>query len=441
VTALAGLGPVFDLVGADTTVACVDGVERRYRDFDCAASTPASRAVADAVNAFLPSYSGPRGAGFKPRASADAYDSARRQALVHAGRDDSDSAILCRNTTEALSHLASRLRLAPDDVVLTTVVEHPANLLPWGRVARRRYVECGVSGTFEVADVVAGLEERPHPKVLTLTGASNVTGWMPPIEQICQEAHARQVPVVLDAAQLAPHRPLPSGPDYVAWSGHKMYAPYGAGILIGPRQTFAGDMFAGGGIVALLDLDEMPWSDPSESVDTGAPNVLGAVAMSAALSELERTGWDTIEAHERALAHRLRHGLAAIDGVRLLGPDLDTETLAIATFTVRGMHHGLVAARLSAECGIGVRHGCVCTYLLRILGLGRDAVAAARAEVVAGDRRNMPGAVRASAGLGTTLEDVDALLEAVEALASGATSPVSYTQDPATGDFLPDVTV
>lgn len=439
-TTLAGNTPVIDLVGADLRVPCLDGVERPYRDFDCAASTPAARAVARAVDAFLPLYAGARGVGYKARASTDACDDARRRALQHAGRAVGDTAILCRNTTEALDHLATRLRLEPDDVVLTTVVEHHANLLPWGRVARRRYVGCGTDGTFEVADVVEGLDRPPRPKLLAVTGASNLTGWMPPVEAICQEAHARGVPVVLDAAQLAPHRPVPTGADFVAWSGHKMYAPYGAAVLIGPRETFDGDPFAGGGAVALLDPEEVPSSRPPESVDTGAPNVLGAVAMDAALCELERIGWDGIEAHETALAHRLRSGLASIEGVRLLGPDLATETLAIATFTVEGMHHGLVAARLSAEWGIGVRHGCVCAYLLRLLGLDHDTVAAARARVLAGDRRDMPGAVRASAGLGTTSGDVDALLEAVGAVASGAPAPVGYAQDRASGDFFPEVT-
>jgi selenocysteine lyase/cysteine desulfurase len=118
----------------------------------------------------------------------------------------------------------------------------------------------------------------------------------------------------------------------------------------------------------------------------------------------------------------------------------DTDTLAVATFTVEGMHHALVAARLSAEFGIGVRHGCFCAhpYLIRLLGVGREGVARAREAVRRGDRSAIPGAVRASCGLGTTSEDVDALLHALGALAAGAQAPVTYAQDGVTGDFWPE---
>ncbi|MHB1930896.1 MAG: aminotransferase class V-fold PLP-dependent enzyme, partial [Acidimicrobiales bacterium] len=289
----AGDHPLVELLGAGWAVPCLDGVERPYRDLDCAASTPASVGVAAAVADALPRYSSVhRGAGYKSRLTTVAYESARDRALVHAGRAEGvgrdDTAVICRNTTEALNHLAFRLRLEPDDVVLTTVVEHHANLLPWARFARRRYVECASDGTFGVDDVLAGLSSAPTPKVLAITGASNVTGWLPPIDEICDAAHARGVPVVLDAAQLAPHRPVPSGPDYVAWSGHKMYAPFGAGVLIGPRGAFAsGEPFlAGGGAVELVDLDEVLWTTPPEREEAGSPNVIGAVALGAAVDEL-----------------------------------------------------------------------------------------------------------------------------------------------------------
>ncbi len=291
-------------------------------------------------------------------------------------------------------------------MVLTTVVEHHANLLPWGRVAARRYVECGRDGTFGTEDVVAGLERTPRPRLLTLTGASNVTGWLPPVAAIIDAAHERGVPVVLDAAQLAPHRPIPAQADYVAFSGHKLYAPFGAGVLVGPAATFAeGDPFlAGGGAVDLVDLDEVWWTEPPEREEAGSPNVMGAVALEAALEELGRIGWETISAHEHALAGQLRRGLAAIDGVRVLGPSLDVDTLAIAAFVVEGVDHALVAARLSAEWGIGVRHGCFCAhpYLIRLLGLSPADVSAYRDQVRAGDHRFMPGAVRASCGISST---------------------------------------
>jgi len=369
--------------------------------------------------------------------------------LAFAGRDPDgpDVAILCRNTTEAINQLAYRLRLDPTDVVVTTVVEHHANLLPWGRVATRRYVECTTAGTFTVEDVCAALDHGPPPALLAVTGASNVTGWLPPLDAIIDAAHQRGVPVAVDAAQLAPHRPLPLEADYLAFSGHKLYAPFGSGALIGPRTLFeTGDPFlAGGGAVDLVDLDEVIWTAPPDREEAGSPNVIGAVALHAAIDALGRIGWAPIAAHEHELGRRMANGLRAIDGVRLLGPLGDPATattadvLPVAAFTVEGMHHALVAARLSAEYGIAVRHGCFCAhpYVVRLLGLADRDVEAYRAEVLRGDHRNVPGAVRASAGLGTSGHDIEALLTAVAELASGQPAPVHYQQDSGTGDFFP----
>jgi cysteine desulfurase/selenocysteine lyase len=124
----------------------------------------------------------------------------------------------------------------------------------------------------------------------------------------------------------------------------------------------------------------------------------------------------------------------------VLGPPPGTDTLAVASFTVEGMHHGLVAARLSAEWGIGVRHGCFCAhpYLLRLLGVSAQGMAEARAAVLRGDRRGIPGAVRASCGLGTSSDDVDALLDALRNIAEGGPAPANYVQDDITGDFWPE---
>ena len=387
------------LVGDGVAVPCVDGQERRYLNLDSAASANALPAVARRVEEFLPWYSSVhRGAGYKSRQATNAYEEARLAALRFAGRlppsgstVGDDIAVIVRNTTEAINHLAYRLPLAPDDVVVTTVVEHHAMLLPWGRRARRRFVECGPEGTFSPDDVVAALDASPRPKLLAITGASNVTGWLPPLDAILAAAREREIPVVVDAAQLAPHRPLPPAADYIAWSAHKMYAPFGAGVLIGPRATFAeGDPFlAGGGAVDLVDLDEVSWTDPPEREEAGSPNVIGAVALDTAFAEFDRLGWKTITEHDDALVGPLRSGLAAIPGVRLLE-------------------------------------------------LSPQEVAEYRAAVLRHDRREMPGAVRASAGLSTSPADIGRFLDAVAEIAGGKPAPVGYVQDPSTGDFWPE---
>jgi selenocysteine lyase/cysteine desulfurase len=278
--------------------------------------------------------------------------------------------------------------------------------------------------------------------LLAVTGASNVTGWTPPVDEIIAVAHERGVPVLVDAAQLAPHRPMPAEADHLAWSGHKMYSPFGTGVLVGPRATFeTGDPFlAGGGAVDLVDLDEVLWTDPPDREEAGSPNVIGAVALHAAIDELGRIGWDAIRAHDDAMTTRLRSGLDRIAGVRLLGASARPGGLPVATFTVQGVPHALVAARLSAEHGIGVRHGCFCAhpYLLRLLQLSPAEVADYQHAVRRGDRRAIPGAVRASAGISTTSGDIDRFLDAVGRIAGGEPPPVPYRQDPHTGDFWPD---
>jgi selenocysteine lyase/cysteine desulfurase len=165
--------------------------------------------------------------------------------------------------------------------------------------------------------------------------------------------------------------------------------------------------------------------------------VIGAVALHAAIDELGRIGWDAIIDHDTRLHRRLRSVLAAIPGVVVLGPDPTVPALPLATFTLTGTPHALVAARLSAEHGIGVRHGCFCAhpYLVRLLGLDSDQIARYWDAVRHHDRRHMPGAIRASAGLSTTDGDIDRLPAAVADIASGEPPPVAYRQDPHTGDF------
>jgi selenocysteine lyase/cysteine desulfurase len=431
------------LVGDGVAVPCVDGQERPYICLDGAASTAPMPAVAERVAEFLPWYGSiHRASGYKSRVATMAYEDARADALAFAGKaDTSHLAIICRNTTDAINLLAYRLRLRQQDVVVTTVVEHHANLLPWGRVARRRFVECGPEGTFSVGEVCAALDERPTPRLLAVTGASNVTGWLPPLDLILDAAHQRGIPVLVDAAQLAPHVPLPANADFLAWSGHKMYAPYGAGVLTGPRAVFdQGEPFLfGGGAVDLVDLDEVEWTDPPEREEAGSPNVVGAVAMATAMRELSDIGWPAIREHEQALAQQLRTGLAAVPGLTLLGPALPTPTLAVASFVVEEVPHALVAARLAAEYGIGVRHGCFCAhpYLIRLLGLSHDEQALYRQHVRQGDRRVIPGAVRASATISTTAEEVELFLDAVADIASGKPSVVPFAQDEHTGDYWP----
>jgi selenocysteine lyase/cysteine desulfurase len=219
-----------------------------------------------------------------------------------------------------------------------------------------------------------------------------------------------------------------------------MYAPFGCGVLIGPRSSFTeGDPFlVGGGAVDLVDLEEVVWTSPPEREEAGSPNVIGAVALHAAIDQLTEIGFGAITDHDDLVAGALRKGLDGTPGVHLLGPGLDVKTLPVASFTVDNVPHALVAARLSAEFGIGVRHGCFCAhpYLVRLLGMRGASLENFRAMARAGQRAALPGAVRASGGLSTTLEDVERLLLAVREIAT-TPAPASYVRNERNGEWWP----
>jgi len=416
-----------DVVGDRTLVPVQGGGTRPYVNLDCAASTPPSLRVAAAVEEFLPWYSSiHRGAGAKSRHSSERYEQARDTMLRFVGADPATHvAVFPRNTTEALNLVAFRLGLDRDDVVVTTVAEHHSNMLPWRRHAQVRYVDVADDGTFTVEQVVAVLDQAPAPRVLAITGASNVTGWVPPIAAIARAARARGAVVVVDAAQLAPHRPISMtemGIDVLALSGHKMHAPYGAGALVGPRSLFRDGepMLVGGGAVTAVGLHEVLWASSPDRDEAGSPNVVGVVALDAAVQELSHRGWAGTLRHERRLLDALDRELAGVPGMVRYGPVSGADRLPVTAFNLDGVPHALVASRLAAEFGIGVRSGCFCAhpYLMRLLGVDDERAQQHRDRIRQGHHRLLPGAVRASAGPGTPVEHVTELGRALRQIAA-----------------------
>jgi selenocysteine lyase/cysteine desulfurase len=410
------------LIGADLRVS-VGGEPRRYVDLDAAATTSASEAVVRAVEDFLPWYSSVhRGAGAKSQFSSARYEQARETLVRFVGADpETHVALFPRNTTEGLNMIAFRLGLTRDDVVVTTAVEHHANLLPWRRHARLRVVDVDESGTFDVAAVVAALDQRPAPRVLAVSGASNVTGWLPDLAALAAAARNRGVLVVVDGAQLVPHRQVDMaalGIDVLAWSGHKMFAPFGAGGLVVARRLLAdGEPFlVGGGTVKAVSFDDVVWADTPDRDDAGSPNVVGVVALAAAAEELRAGGWRN-RIQEEALVRALDAELATVPALRRLGP-ASGDRLPVAAFVIDGMPHEEVAARLSREYGIGVRSGCFCAhpYVGRLLGLTTSEVERFHDDARANLHDRLPGAVRVSCSPATPLADVALLGEALRGI-------------------------
>ena len=391
-------GPLARVSGDDLRVPLVQGGTARYANFDYAASAPALAQVTDRLQDLLPYYASVhRGAGYASRVSTECYESARGSVARFLDACDDQVVVFTRNTTDSLNLLAA---CVPGETVVLDI-EHHANFLPWTRNGRRV-----VTAARTVAETLIRLEAelaaRPAA-LLAITGASNVTGEVLPVAEVAALAHRHGARLLCDAAQLAPHRRISlrdSGIDYLAFSGHKLYAPFGAGVLVGRRDWLdaARPYLAGGGAVREVTADDARWACAPQRHEAGSPNVLGAAAIAAACDALAAIDADAQLAHERALTERLRSGLCAIAGVRTLRVFADcadcADCVGIVAFTVDGAEPGQVAAYLSAEHGIGVRDGRFCAHpLLARLGVG--------------------AALRASIGLGTTAEQVDRLVEAV----------------------------
>ena len=439
--------PLPALLGRDLEVPLADGTRRVYVNLDNAASTPPMERVAEAVNTILPWYSSVhRGAGFASQVSTRAYEAARAAVARFVGARPSDEVIFVRNTTEAINLLVHCLPLRPDHVVLSTAVEHHANMLPWRRLARVVHLDPPADPEALLDSVRRALTDRLRPVgIVAVTGASNVTGEVFPVAEIARLAHEHGAMIAVDAAQLAPHRAIDMvrmGIDFLAFSGHKMYAPFGAGALVGPSAILgnAEPMLAGGGAVTYVTLDDVQWAQLPDRLEAGSPNVVGAVALAAACEALDEVGMQHVAAHEkRLLAYIDAHfeDLPELHRLRLWeGKDVDR--LGVATFTFDGMHHAMLASALSAEHGIGVRHGCFCAhpYITHLLGVGISEAHDIRERLRRGEHRDIPGAVRASFGIGTTVEHVDRLVTALRALIDKGPK-LLYVEDHATGDFEP----
>ena len=396
-----------ELADAVTQVPLVDGTTTRFVNFDYAASAPPLASVHRVVTTAMAHYASiHRGQSYLSRLSTAAYERARETIAELTGARPDDVVVFTRNTTDALNLLASAV---PGRVVHLDI-EHHANLLPWrgGRVDRR-----DGRGQLSMRPCWSSTRElqREPAALVSVTGASNVTGECLPLAALSDLAHRHGARLAVDGAQLAPHRPVDlaaAGIDYFACSGHKLYAPYGAGALIGRRDWLdaAEPHQRGGGAVVSVSLDGVEWKPSPARHEGGTPNLVGAVSLGAAFQALDELGFDAIIEHEQGLHTRLLDGLgAARDRARCaFGPITPTSSASSAS-TFPGYRADLVAAYLSAEHGIGVRGGKFCAHpLLQRFGLGET------------------GAVRASIGLGTSSHDVDAILQAIENLIANGPS-------------------
>lgn len=440
--------------GLDVDTPLIDGRQVRYTNFDNAASTPPFKAVQEAVNAFMAYYSSVhRGTGFKSQLSTHVYEQARQVVMDFVGAQAGEHTVIFgKNTTEALNKLARRFPFTQErDVVITSGMEHHSNDLPWRAAAEVVHVGMLYDGRLDLDEFDAALKEyADRVALVTVTGGSNVTGYINPIHDLAEKAHAVGAQFCADCAQLAPHRKVEMLPlddprhlDYISISAHKLYAPYGTGALIGRRDSFTtGDPdMVGGGVVQIVTLDEAIWAAPPDRDEAGSPNHVGAIALAVAVQQLQAIGMEQVAAHEAELTTHALQGLADVPGIHIYGdsdPGNAANRLGVIPFGQQNMSHFQLAAILGHEFGIGVRNGCFCAhpYILELLKVDEKQAQSVRQQILDDDRAGMPGLVRASFGLYNTTDEVDKLVEALNIIAAGEFHG-QYRQDKASGEFTP----
>jgi selenocysteine lyase/cysteine desulfurase len=441
------------VVGIDKKVPLLNGEHIRYIYLDNAASTPTLQPVLDSLNDFMGWYSNiHRGTGFKSQISTYYFEQARDIVAKFFNINLKDHLVIFgKNGTEAINKLAHRMPLPEDCVVLVTKMEHHSNDLPWRFRRPVVHVEVDNQGRLDWDDFDEKLKEyKGKIGLIAVTGASNVTGYINDVYKIAAIAHENNAKIMVDAAQLAPHRKIdikepghPQHLDFLAISAHKIYAPFGLGVLITDRGMFKeGDPdIVGGGTVDLVSEDYAYWTDAPEKEEAGTPNVAGAIALAKALSIIMEIGMDTIAAHEAELTRYALQKLKKIPGLVFYGSLNEDEVekrLGVISFNVKDKPHALVGAILNYEGGIGVRNGCFCAhpYVKCLLGVTVEEVKVLEERILSHDRSTIPGAVRLSFGMYNNKDEIDQMVKVLETVTTG-TYKGEYELLQETGEYFP----
>jgi len=392
--------------------------------FDNAATTQKPQQVLCTIQEFYSTYNANthRSPHVLGQEATELYEEAHRNVARFIGASDGREIIFVRNSTEAinlvaysLSHSESdRLRPRRGDEVVLTVMEHHSNLVPWQRVCEQagtvlKVVGIQDDGTLDMEQLREAITERTW--LVCCTHVSNVLGTINPVKEIERLAHQAGALFLVDGAQSVPHMPVDvkeMGCDFLAFSGHKMLAPLGIGVLYGRRELLEEmpPFLYGGDMIADVSLEGATWNELPWKFEAGTPNVCGGIALGGATDRrhdrhlegavdyLARIGMAQVRAHEKALTKFALDGLQDIDGVRVYGPLDPDQRGGVVTFNVEGNDAHLVAQLLNDE-GIAVRSGGHCAYPLA-------------------DHLDVGGTVRASFYIYNTSDEVERFLEALE---------------------------
>lgn len=361
----------------------VNGKPLAYLDNAATTQKPAS--VIDAVSDFYREENANvhRGVHYLSMVATDLYDHARARVAKAIRAGDGGQAIFVRGTTEAINLVAAtfgRAAVGQGDAVLITAMEHHANLVPWQRLCAERGAELLVAPVTDGGDLRMAEFERlvadPRVKIAAFAEVSNALGTRNDVVALCRAARAHGVATVVDGAQGVPHGiadVAAAGCDFYAFSGHKVFAPDGIGVLWGRRELLAAmePYQVGGGIIERVTFTETRYQPPPVRFEAGTPNISGAIGLAAAFDYLDGIGWEAIRAHESALAEQAAAQIGAIPGARVIGQP--AHRCGVVSFVLDGVHPHDIGTVLDSE-GIAIRAGNHCAQpLLERLGVGSTA--------------------------------------------------------------------
>lgn len=410
------------VVGVDAKTPLLNGDYVPAINFDNAATTPPFIAVMTQITNFTPWYSSiHRGKGYKSILSSDLYEEGRNVLAQFVKADKQrDYIIYTKNTTESINMLAYlMLQRDSEQVILSTEMEHLANDLPWRDKFKVEYAAVDAEGKLSLADLENKLvKHQGKIRLVAVAGASNVTGYINPIHDIAKLAHKHGAKILVDAAQLIPHAAIDMKPhdspdhiDFLAFSGHKMYAPFGIGVLIGPQEFFdhTEPVYRGGGAVRLVSPDFVQWSEAPAREEAGTPNLMGVVALIAAVKTMQSIGVNVIHEYETYLHDYAWAGLRRLSDVHIYAQQGQNEKrVSLIPFNMEGVHHNVLTEILSREGAIAVRSGLFCAhpYAQKLLHLSPEELEYYRHN----EHVPLPGMVRVSFGLYNNTQEIDELL-------------------------------
>jgi cysteine desulfurase/selenocysteine lyase len=374
---------------------------RRVVYLDSAASALKPRPVIEAMSEFyLHEYANiHRGVYALSQRSTERFEAARGRVAQFIGAKSPAEVVFVRGATEAINLVAAtwgRVHLRAGDEVIVSAMEHHANIVPWQLLGDQTGAVLRVAPMSDAAELDLDALERlfsPRTRLVSVVHVSNALGTVNPVSTIVEMAHARGVPVLIDASQSVPHMPVDVaqlGCDFLVFSGHKVYGPTGIGVLWA-REDILREMppYQGGGdMIRNVSFERTTYADPPARFEAGTPHIAGAVGLGLALDYLEAQGRDAVAAHEASLLVYAERQLGELPGLRIVGAP---KRRAGGVSFVHGTAHPADLGTLLDKMGICVRTGHHCAEpVMRRLGLA--------------------GTARASFGLYNTREDVDALV-------------------------------